>query len=140
LANGLDHASIYPEENQDLAEEIVNSGGLLLSEYRIGTTVNRYNLVARDRLQAGLASATLIIQTGVKGGTMHAANATLMANKDLFVMLFKDEGTNNHEKCLGNAYLIKKGAKYIKGSDNIDSISENIKKTKTTVTDLFESI
>ena len=140
LANGLDHDSIYPEENQDLAEEIVNSGGLLLSEYRIGTTVNRYNLVARDRLQAGLASATLIIQTGVKGGTMHAANATLMANKDLFVMLFKDEGTNNHEKCLGNAYLTKKGAKYIKGSDNIDSISENIKKTKTTVTDLFESI
>ena len=140
LANGLDHASIYPEENQDLAEEIVNSGGLLLSEYRIGTTVNRYNLVARDRLQAGLASATLVIQTGVKGGTMHAANATLMANKDLFVMQFKDEVTNNHEKCLGNAYLIKKGAKYIKGSDNIDSISENIKKTKTTVTDLFESI
>jgi hypothetical protein len=71
---------------------------------------------------------------------MHAANATLMANKDLFVMQFKDEVTNNHEKCLGNAYLIKKGAKYIKGSDNIDSISENIKKTKTTVTDLFESI
>ena len=140
LANGLDYDSIYPEENQDLAEEIVNSGGLLLSEYRTGTTVNRYNLVARDRLQAGLASATLVIQTGVKGGTMHAANATLMANKDLFVMLFKDEGTNNHEKCLGNAYLIKKGAKYIKGSDNIDSISENIKKTKTTVTDLFESI
>lgn len=140
LANGLDHDSIYPEENQDLAEEIVNSGGLLLSEYRIGTTVNRYNLVARDRLQAGLASATLVIQTGVKGGTMHAANATLMANKDLFVMQFKDEVTNNHEKCLGNAYLIKKGAKYIKGSDNIDSISENIKKTKTTVTDLFESI
>jgi DNA processing protein len=140
LANGLDHDSIYPEDNQDLAEEIVNSGGLLLSEYRIGTTVNRYNLVARDRLQAGLASATLVIQTGVKGGTMHAANATLMANKDLFVMQFKDEVTNNHEKCLGNAYLIKKGAKYIKGSDNIDSISENIKKTKTTVTDLFESI
>ena len=140
LANGLDHDSIYPEENQDLAEEIVNSGGLLLSEYRIGTIVNRYNLVARDRLQAGLASATLVIQTGVKGGTMHAANATLMANKDLFVMQFKDEVTNNHEKCLGNAYLIKKGAKYIKGSDNIDSISENIKKTKTTVTDLFESI
>ena len=140
LANGLDHDSIYPEDNQDLAEEIVNSGGLLLSEYRIGTTVNRYNLVARDRLQAGLASATLVIQTGVKGGTMHAANATLMANKDLFVMQFKDEVTNNHEKCLGNTYLIKKGAKYIKGSDNIDSISENIKKTKTTVTDLFESI
>jgi len=140
LANGLDHDSIYPEENQDLAEEIVKNGGLLLSEYRIGTTVNRYNLVARDRLQAGLASATLVVQTGVKGGTMHAANATLMAHKDLYVMLFKDEVTNNHEKCQGNAYLFKKGAKYIKGSDDIDKISKDIKDTKETITNLFESV
>ena len=35
LANGLDHNSIYPPENQDLAEEIVENGGLLISEYRI---------------------------------------------------------------------------------------------------------
>ena len=139
LANGLDYDSIYPEENQNLAEEIVKNGGLLLSEYRIGTTANKYNLVARDRLQAGLASATLIIQTGIKGGAMHAANATLMAHKDLYVMLFKDEVTNNHEKCQGNTFLYKKGAKYIKGCDDIDKISDNIKDTKEIITNLFES-
>jgi len=127
LANGLDHNSIYPPENQDLAEEIVENGGLLLSEYRIGSIVNRYNLVARDRLQAGLASATLVVQTGERGGTMHAATTTLKANKPLYVMLFKDDVTNKNEKCLGNALLVKKGAKYIKGNDNFDEISNNVK-------------
>lgn len=60
LANGLDHDSIYPEENRELAEEIVAKGGLLLSEYPIRQSVNRYSLVARDRLQAALSLATQI--------------------------------------------------------------------------------
>ena len=138
LANGLDHDSIYPPENQELAEEIVNNGGLLLSEYRIGSAVNRYNLVARDRLQAGLSLATLVVQTGEKGGTMHAATTTLKANKPLFAMRFKDPATNNHEKCHGNALLVKQGGKYISGSDNIDSISDYIKSYRPIKTDLFE--
>lgn len=40
LANGLDNDSIYPPENKYLAEEIVQNGGLLISEYRIGTIAN----------------------------------------------------------------------------------------------------
>jgi len=138
LANGLNHDSIYPPENQDLAEEIVCNGGLLLSEYRIGSTVNRYSLVARDRLQASLALATLVVQTGERGGTMHAATTTLKANKPLFVMRYKDEATNRHEKCLGNALLVKKGAKYIAGGDNLDSVCEYIKNYNPIKTDLFE--
>lgn len=137
LANGLDHESIYPPENQNLAEEIVENGGLLISEYRIGTPVSRYSLVARDRLQSGLSLATLVIQTGEHGGTMHAATATLKAEKPLYTMLFKDNNTNRHEKCLGNALLVKKGAKYIKGDDNFDDISESIKNWKPFKTDLF---
>ena len=138
LANGLDHDSIYPPENQELAEEIVKEGGLLLSEYRIGSIVNRYNLVARDRLQAGLSLATLVVQTGEKGGTMHAATTTLTANKPLYTVLYKDPATNNHEKCLGNALLVRKGAKYISGSDNLDIISESIKNYKPIKTELFD--
>lgn len=138
LANGLDHDSIYPPENQDLAEEIVSNGGLLLSEYRIGSNVNRYSLVARDRLQAGLALATLVVQTGERGGTMHAATTTLKANKPLFAMRYKNEATNRHEKCLGNALLVKKGAKYIAGGDNLDSVCEYIKNYNPIKTNLFE--
>lgn len=138
LANGLDHDSIYPSENQELAEEIVNKGGLLLSEYSIGQTVNKYSLVARDRLQAGLSLATLVIQTGIKGGTMHAAITTLKAEKPLYTMKFKDESINNHEKCLGNAHLVKQGAKFISGKDNIIEICRQILaywNRKTTIID-----
>ena len=138
LATGLDHNSIYPTENQDLAEEIVQNGGLLISEYRIGTPVNRYNLVARDRLQSGLSLATLVVQTGENGGTMHAATATLQAGKPLFAIYFKDDTTRQHEKTLGNALLVTKGAKYIKGDDDFDFISESIKNRKPVKTDLFE--
>ena len=138
LANGLDHNSIYPPENQDLAEEIVENGGLLISEYRIGTPVNRYNLVARDRLQSGMSLATLVVQTGEHGGTMHAATATLQAGKPLYTMLFKNDATNQHEKCLGNALLVKQGAKFIKGDANFDEISNSIRNWKPIKTDLFD--
>ena len=138
LANGLDHNSIYPPDNQDLAEEIVEKGGLLLSEYRIGSSVSRFTLVARDRLQSGLAKATLVIQTGENGGTMHAATATLQARKPLYTMLFKDDATNKQEKCLGNALLVKKGAKYIKGSDNIAEISDSIMNWEPFKDDFFD--
>lgn len=137
LANGLDHNSIYPPENQNLAEEIVQNGGLLISEYRIGTPVNRYNLVARDRLQSGLSLATLVVQTGEHGGTMHAATATLQAKKPLYTIYFKNEDTRQHEKSLGNALLERQGATYIKGDDNIDEISDKVKNWKPIKTDLF---
>lgn len=126
LANGLDAESIYPPENKELAEEIVNNGGLLLSEYPVGTPVNRYALVARDRLQAGLAMATIVVQTGVKGGTMHAANTTLKAGKPLYALKFKSEEANLHEKSLGNAYLVEQGGKYLSGGDNIDNLCDEI--------------
>jgi DNA processing protein len=138
LANGLDHDSIYPPENQELAEEIVQNGGLLISEYRIGTPVNRYSLVARDRLQSGLSLATLVVQTGENGGTMHAATATLQAGKPLYTMYFKSEATRQHEKCLGNELLVTKGAKYIKGDDNFDEICDSVKNWKPVKTDLFD--
>lgn len=138
LANGLDSNSIYPPENRDLAESIVKNGGVLLSEYPINTSVNRYSLVARDRLQSGLAQATLVIQTGKSGGTMHAAKATLAANKPLYVMRFKKEETNKHDKCLGNEALHEQGAIYLKGNDNIDEISNRIKNRKVVKSDLFD--
>lgn len=107
LAHGLD--TIYPSENTYLAERIVAQGGLLLSEYPIGTRCNAYRLVARDRLQAGLASATLVIQTGIKGGTMHAVRATQASAKPLLAIRYSDEVMAHRNVC-GNAFLHAKGA------------------------------
>lgn len=128
LAHGLD--TIYPSKNKKLAQEIVLNGGLLLSEYDIGTPVTQYNLVARDRLQSGLALATLVIQTGIKGGTMHAAIGCVNSGKPLFVIKYADELTDNDEQTQGNHLLAKEvGATYIKGSDNLDEIAQKIRES-----------
>lgn len=124
LGNGLD--SIYPPENSQLAHDIENNGGLLLSEYAIGQKATPYNLVGRHRLQAGISLATIVVQTEEKEGTMHAANATLNSGKPLYVVSYKDEETEMHEKNLGNHLLIKKGATKLTGTDNLDKITQNI--------------
>ncbi|MCF0222723.1 MAG: DNA-protecting protein DprA [Fibrobacter sp.] len=122
LAHGLD--MIYPETNRKLAEEIVRNGGLLMSEYPVGVKVNRYNLVERDRLQAGLADATIVIQTGVKGGTLHAANTTLQAKKPLFCVKFNTPEPES--KIGGNALLVEKGARYLDGKEPVKMVEEGL--------------
>lgn len=105
LANGLD--TIFPSENHGLAEDIVSNGGLLLSEYMIGTKASKYNLVERDRLQTGLSGATLVIQTALNGGTMHAARTTLAAGKTLLIANY---GANQGEYTEGYNFLEALGA------------------------------
>lgn len=138
LAHGLD--SIYPTVNKKLAQEIVEKGGLLISEYPVGVGVSRYNLVARDRLQAAMGNATLVVQTGMQGGTMHAANITLKSGKTLYTVLFHDSEVWNHEKTRGNEYLVSRGAKYIKGGDDIDLIASQIVGFRKPKTSLFDKL
>ena len=69
LPNGLDE--IYPKENANLASEIIDYGGCLVSEYLIGIKPSRYQFVARDRIQAGLSKAGLLLESSSKGGSMH---------------------------------------------------------------------
>lgn len=121
LAHGLD--TVYPPENVKLAEEIVDRGGLLMSEYVVGEMVNRYYLVARDRLQAALSAATIVIQTGLHGGTNHAANTTLVSGKPLFCVRYGNEALMHHEKVEGNFALVSKGAKFITSGDFMNQIA-----------------
>lgn len=119
LAHGLD--SVYPEENEELAENILSSGGLLMSEYPIGTRVNRYNLVNRDRLQASLSDSTVVIQTGVNGGTMHAVRTTFAQGKKVYCLLFKNSSFTTRDFSAGFTFLINKGAEILT-SDNMDIV------------------
>ena len=121
LAHGLD--SVYPPENEKLAEDIVDHGGLLMSEYAVGESVNRYYLVARDRLQAALSEATIVIQTGLHGGTNHAANTTLISGKPLFCVKYGSDVLMHDEKVEGNIALVSKGARYITSSDYMTQIN-----------------
>ena len=131
LAHGLD--SIYPPENRFLAEEIVDSGGLLMSEYAIGERVNRNFLISRDRLQAALADATLVIQTGIKGGTMHAVKATLAAGKRVYAVDYKVPILNDCDA--GNRWLINGGRALPLRSENEEMVLGDIMKDVRPVDD-----
>lgn len=120
LATGLDWDSVYPKESLDLAKEIVERGGLLLSEYPVGQAGNPYTLIARDRLQAGLSYATIVIQTGIKGGTMHAVGATLNAKKPLFAVKYKRIEEQNGERAEGNRRLLEEGKAHPLASATLD--------------------
>jgi DNA processing protein len=84
LAHGLD-LSVYPRDNAKLAKQILESGGTLLSEYPPGIRTTGRNLVQRDRLQAALGLATFCIQTGLRGGSLHATRETLALKRPLYV-------------------------------------------------------
>lgn len=126
LANGLDWESMYPKENLDLAKSIVENGGLLLSEYPVGQSCDRYALVARDRLQAALSYGTIVIQTGERGGTMHAVGATRKSGKPLFAVEYKDIEDNSHEKVQGNIALLREGKAGALRSDNMHAVIKDV--------------
>ena len=120
LANGLD--TVYPRENRELAEQILESGGTLLSEQPIGTRAFPQHLVQRDRLQSGLSLATFVMQTDIVGGTMHTVRFTLQQRRLLFVPI-PPQDCANEQKSRGNialtqhtgselANLLKADAKY----------------------------
>jgi DNA processing protein len=106
LAHGLD--TIYPRKNQELALRIVDEGGCLLSEYPIGTRLHRSYLVDRDRLQSGISHGVFVVETAVKGGTMHTVGFALTQQR-ILGCFEHPEAYTMHEKAQGNKLLIEEG-------------------------------
>lgn len=71
LAHGLD--SIYPVEHRNLARKMIEQGGGLLSEYGPNTTPYKPNFISRNRIIAGMSYATVVVESGVKGGSLITA-------------------------------------------------------------------
>lgn len=82
MAGGLD--GIYPRQNAKLADEILERDGMLVSEQPFGVPPSPRNLVQRDRLQSGLSIATFVMQTDIKGGSMHTVRFTIQQDRLLF--------------------------------------------------------
>lgn len=100
LANGLD--TVSPKSNAKLAEKILAHKGALVSEYPPGFPVYPRNLVIRDRLQSGFSVATVPMQTGIKGGTLHTINFSFIQNRNVVVPVHP----NPDEKSMGLKYLL----------------------------------
>ncbi|WP_049867122.1 DNA-processing protein DprA [Paenibacillus sp. D9] len=108
LAQGLD-TGIYPAENRPLAQEILDQGGCWLSEYSLGVRGRPNFFVERDRLQAGLSAGVVVIETDIKGGTMHTVGFCQEQQKPLGCLNHPEKFFINNNKARGNRYLIDQG-------------------------------
>lgn len=83
LAQGLE--KVYPAKHKYLTEKIVESGGALISEYAYNSYSGRANFVQRDRIQAGLSSGVVLIQSSLSGGSLHASRKAIEYERALIV-------------------------------------------------------
>lgn len=82
LPSGINN--IQPVSNKILADEIVNSGGLLVSEYSVGTTLSKYNYAKRDRIQAALSNMIIVPEAKEDSGTMITVKKALKEGKKVY--------------------------------------------------------
>jgi DNA processing protein len=95
LAHGLH--TVSPKSNQRLAEDILNKGGAVVSEYPFGVEPRPEFFVKRDRIQAGLAQGVVMIQSDHKGGSLHASRAALDYGRWLAIPYPTDQDRLNCE-------------------------------------------
>ena len=83
MATGLDR--IYPHAHQKTAEKMREQGGLL-TEFPFGTPPDRYNFPARNRIIAGLADGTVVVEAAIKGGALITAELALSYDRDVLAV------------------------------------------------------
>ena len=83
LGHGLDR--IYPSMHRNLSKEIIANGGLL-TEFQKGVLPDKHNFPKRNRIVAGMADATIVIETAVKGGSIITAELAATYNRELFAV------------------------------------------------------
>lgn len=97
---------IVPATNLNLAGQILDGGGVLVSEYAPGEVPYKQNFIARNRLMSGLADAILITEATVKSGSIHTANFAIKQGRDVLAV----PGNIDWDSSVGCHNLIKTGA------------------------------
>ena len=98
---------IYPKENKKLAENIVASGGTIVSEYPLGTFPAPQNFPIRNRILSGMSVGVLVIEAAEYSGTRITARCANDQNRDVYAV----PGNVTNKNAWGPNTLIKQGAK-----------------------------
>ena len=112
VGTGLDR--VYPKRHLELAHRIARNG-LLLSEYPLGTPPLTANFPKRNRLIAGLAQGTLVVEAALRSGSLITARLTAEQGKEVFAI----PGSIHSAQARGCHALIKQGAKLVESAQDI---------------------
>lgn len=135
IAGGIDH--IYPPENKKLFEELAEEG-LIIAELPVGSTPLGKHFPQRNRIIAGLALATVVVEAGLKSGSLITARFALEQNKEIFAV----PGFPLDPRCQGTNKLIREGAHLVESVNdivaNLPQYEEFIKKDESLFKDFAE--
>jgi DNA processing protein len=126
LGSGIDR--IYPNRNRGIASQIVSCNGAVVTEYPPGTKPDAVNFPERNRIVSGISHGTLVIESGVKGGSMITARLALDQNREVFVVPHQ----LGYKKGEGCNYLIRSGqGKLVQSMDDILDELPNFTRSET---------
>ena len=98
---------VYPKENKRLAEQIVISGGAIVSEFPLGTFPAPQNFPIRNRTLSGMSVGVLVIEAAEYSGTRITARCAMEQNRDVYAV----PGNVTNKNSWGPNTLIKQGAR-----------------------------
>lgn len=107
IGTGLD--SIYPKENAKLVEEIVASGGAVVSQFPLGTPPIKENFPYRNRIISGLSMGVLVVEASERSGSLITARLATEQGREVLAV----PGNITSRNSFGTNYLIKAGAKLV---------------------------
>lgn len=126
-------APVYPRQNKELAQRILDKGGVLLSEYAPGVKLHDKqlvsNLVARDEWQPGLSYGVIAIETSTTGGTNHALNHAIRTNTPIAVFDYSSREAMRFfedERFSGNVERLRQGASGIFEPESIEAFKREM--------------
>ena len=124
LPSGVD--VITPASNKKLAQDVIETGGCLISEYKPNAKAFKGTYVERDNLVAAFSDATLVVECGVKSGTMHTVDAAKEYNRQIYTYLPDEKPEGSFD---GNELILDEIEDSIKVED-IDEFIEDLKTIK----------
>jgi DNA processing protein len=107
LGTGID--AIYPKENTKLVDEIISSGGAVVSQFPLGTPPLKDNFPYRNRIISGLSLGVLIVEASERSGSLITARLAMEQNREVMAV----PGNITSRNSFGTNYLIKSGAKLV---------------------------
>ena len=113
LGNGL--PDIYPASHKGLAQQIVEKGGAIISEYEPETAARQHHFLERNRIVSGLSDAIIIVEAAARSGTLNTASHALEQGREVFVV----PGNITSPLSAGCNSLLKQGAHPVTSANDV---------------------
>lgn len=115
LGHGLDR--IYPDRHRQIAKDIVNKGGALVTEFPPGTNPDYQNFPKRNRIVAGMCDATIVVESKIRGGSLITADLANDYSRDVFAfpgsILCETSAGCNHLIATDQAHLLSSPLQFL---------------------------